>query len=550
MKHTWVMRSGRALDVRVDEPTDQARGILVVLPPLGRESVVAFRTLRFLCTEAADRGLIVLYASLSGEGDSEGLPPAMDPVTAWYEDVDALVSTAREAAPGLPVHVLGVRAAAALTRAVPAHDGEVRLLWEGISGRSYLRHHTRIRRLSIAMPLERGTVELPGQFFTEAQADALGRLALTDAPLPPGFVTWKEEDPEVQVQLGLCSPHQVQVPYNAVRRLLDQIPLHPQQRTVAWPVEKRAIVTTSSGSHVEEHHVVLEHSLTGILTIPPGTPRAGLVLTASGAELKSGPGSLWATLARILAEDDVMTLRADRRTLGDDTVVSVPHEARPYTAEAVTDVADAVDFLRHRASAPVAISGVCAGGWAGLNAARQTAVDLCVAVNPLTWATDYTIFNEDYYHRLFEAETGVEAEELVDPEPQPAWKDTLDARKLITKRRLLRYFPGLKDLIRGRPDPEGATPSELLLQIPSRTDVHLVLGAYEYQGLPERSVLTGPRRPVRNLTLERLDIDHSLLSYAAQRAFIEHLRGILQAWMPGGDGTSDPTQDLSRSTQP
>ena len=537
MRHAWIASSGRALDVRIDEPAQGAGGVLIVLPPLGREAVVAFRTLRYLCIDAAQRGLVAVYASLTGEGDSSTMDTHLDPSSVWREDAAAVVDWARQAAPNRPVHVVAVRAAAGLIGDLTPRPGERRILWEGVSGSAYVRYHSRVRRLSIPMTTEHGLVELPGQFFTEQQADSVRTLAPPADPLPDGFVRWNESDPDVQIQLGLCSPHHVDIPYAAVRRLLQQIPVASPLPLPQDVREQEATVAGPDNARVTERHVTLEHGLTGILTIPHSPARAGLVLTASGAELQSGPGSLWAKVARRLAAEGVMTLRADRRTLGDDTVVSVPHEARPYTADAVTDVANAIDYVRDVCGGPVAAAGVCAGAWAGLNAARLTALDLCVPVNPLTWVTEFSLFNEDYYEQLFRAEADVDARQLVGPAPASPWKDSFSAAQLIAKRKLLNHLPGLKDLIRGRPDPQGARPSDLLLEIPGHTKIHLVMGAYEFQGLPERSVLTGRQRPVPNLNLSRIDIDHSLLSARAQAAFGDLLQRILSDWLPPSSGT-------------
>lgn len=111
MQMTWVEKpGGQPLAVRLNVPVDgQAHGVLVLVPSIGRESVVSFRTMRAFAQLAADQGWAAVSFWLSGDGDSGPLPVDADPVQTWVADVEAVLAWSRRLVGDRPVHVVGLR---------------------------------------------------------------------------------------------------------------------------------------------------------------------------------------------------------------------------------------------------------------------------------------------------------------------------------------------------------------------------------------------------------------------------------------------------------
>lgn len=389
----WIDSDGRALAVRVDLPAGPTVGALVVSPPVGREAVVAIRTTTALALAAAEAGFVAFTYSPSGEGDSADLRAADDLAQAWSDDLAAVVAAARaHVGPEAPVHVVGLRVGACLLDGLGDTGPGSRLAWEPVSGRSYLRTHGIIRRDSVEVPEVEDGTEVEGVRYTAAQAASLARLR---APRRgPGVLL--EDDRRSALRIALGAPYFAHVPMESIRPIVEGFERGDESPTVPWRGERTAQILLDDGTPVTERRTTLG-TLPVVVTTCPGVPlRLGATYTAMGSEIKAGPGRLWADAARRLAPHGVISVRADRSAIGDDTGPAQLEEPRPYTDACVADVAAPAAYLR-RFGLPVVGVGVCAGGWSLLRAAREGVFDEVVAVNPVHWNPREEVFDEAFY---------------------------------------------------------------------------------------------------------------------------------------------------------
>lgn len=567
---TWVTASGRALPVRVDTPSAGiARGAVVIVPSLGRESVVSYRTVRSLAVRAARAGLVALTFSLSGDGDSEDLRPADDAVAAWSADVGAVEGLARLlVGESLPVSLVGLRLGAALVQRIAEQDaaagGErpgrgAYVVWEPVSGTSFLRHHVQLRATGVpGDPVDDG-VELDGFLLAASHAESLRTLPAArrnrasepaKAQLSPGQVHIRfEADRRDSVRLALGATYFAHVPLESLDEIVAMLPTGQASHLASWsPVrEARLQVIDEDGATREVTETLVDAGpshLPAIITTAPGvTPCHGLAMSAMGAEVKWGPGRVWTRAARDLAPSGVVSIRADRSLIGDDVDPDNAREPNPYTNASVTDVCAAASTLRATVAAmtpasdaplPMAVAGVCAGTWSQLRAAAEQPVDTVIAVNPVHWNPDASLYTEaffDHYH-------GEEAPELDNPSETstPALHDLLhDPTRVIAElkatasREIAIRFPRIRSMM--RPEVPVDRVRYLLDDVIGGTRVYLVFGSEEeriFNGKGgRRAMARAARRDVR-VTIERLgNLDHSLLSEKARRDTLALLRSLL-----------------------
>ncbi|MDO5712716.1 MAG: hypothetical protein Q4P32_13405, partial [Micrococcales bacterium] len=327
-RRTWLTTSGRALSLRVDEPMGRtAVGALVVLPSFDREATVSFRTTRALAAHAAAAGFVAYTFDLSGDGDSQDLRRGDDPARCWVADAEAVIDLARTAVGSdLPVHVVGLRLGAAILAATPRTGPGHRIYWEPVSGRMFLRTHQLIRSQSVGVKVVPEGIELDGTHLSEEQRAGIATLR---APRPGAATRTVDEhhdsfriddDREAGLRIALGAPYFAAVPLDAIADIVANLPQGSARTLAAWEETDAVTMESPDGVPVVETLCAVgPRHLPAVRThSPSATPRIGAVFTAMGAEVRSGPGGLWARAARDLAGRGVVSLRADRAGLGDD----------------------------------------------------------------------------------------------------------------------------------------------------------------------------------------------------------------------------------------
>lgn len=522
---TWVQAGTRQLPVRVDPPIGAPLGALVIVPSVGREYVVGFRTARALAIRAAERGLCAFSLDLTGNGDAPGLEGGMgDLPRLWVSDIEAVVDFVESAGFEL-IHSVGIRLGGTLLSEVRTTSGS-RIAWEPINGKSFLRFHSRVRQLSIPTPVLKDCVELAGFTLDQIQAQSIADFSF---PLDgaQGLRILREKEPRHAQFLGEASPHQTLILDQSIRHLLDDLELRPQPGAKVPAQRHRVEVKGQNGnSYTETHCLVGPDLLPGILTEPKrGEVRASVVFSAVGSELKAGPGGLWASISRNLAGRGIAALRIDRRQLGELVDVSRPGEPRPYSDESVDDVGRGAEFLAARFGRPVAAVGSCSGAWSSLRAAATYPIDRCVAINLLAWNADPGVFTEEFYQQAlaYETEFASSDQEFEDGQKSGALRAARRGQ-LVVKHWVSCRLPLLRRVL--RKDELGGSISEMLGPVPKTCSVDLVMGQWEYsraRRLGFDDVAWG-KGVFSNIDLRVLSgLDHSLFSESAKRVMSEHL---------------------------
>jgi len=547
---TWLPTAPIA--VRIDRPAaGTAAGAVLVLPPFGHERVVGLRTARVLAMQAARAGFVAVSPDLPGDGDSPAAAPglfgASEPFAAtWPAAVAAALAYARAMVPGRPVHAVGLRLGACLVAGLPAQPGELRVLWEPVTGRAATRRLRGLRRHSVPVPVVEDGIELASRHLSTAELRALEALTLPDTDAPdtgtPGHLVRREVDRRVANRIATTTPYAARVPQDAIREIVAGLPLGPAAPIEAVPL--RATATVADG--VRETLLVLgPRRVRAVLTqadVPPHdarphdappTPRAVLAFTAMGSEFATGPADLWAREARRLAPYGVVSIRADRTGLGDAINPDDPYQAAPYTDAAAADCAELLAMAQTvAAGAPVIGVGVCAGPWCLLRAAEVAPPTAVLAFNQVHFAPEESYFDDQFYRRW----NGTDARRDAPFEPAPAGASLVPAslvpesptggRWRALRRTALERWPSLAVL--RHPHEARDRVGRLLARVPSGVDVTFVSGPwesrfFEAKGGTSHLVQRGGR--IR-LTVEP-NLDHSLVSETARRLASRHLDALL-----------------------
>lgn len=551
MHLTWVTGSGRALAARVDVPTSpEVVGAVVVVPSFGREAVVSYRTVKALSVRAARSGFIGLSFAFSGDGDSECLRPQDDPQAAWVADLGSIAALARDlVGPEAPVHFVGLRLGSAVLSALPATGPGERVHWEPVSGRSYLLTHSMLRRQSARAALQPGTVELDGIALTESQAKGIAAMRAPRASrhgigaADPQSVRL-ETDREAGKRLALGAPFYARVPLGSIDEIIAGLSRGAPRRPNPWTPSTTLEIARPGEPRIRERWCTIgPDALPGIVTDSPDVaPRMTTVFTAMGSEVRSGPGNLWTILARDLAASGTVSLRADRRFLGDSVDPDATQEPRPYTDRSVADVAAAIDHARSFApTGPIIAVGVCAGAWSLLRALGETRVDRVLAVNPVHWNPDALAYTEAFYRTYHRELSQAVIEDSAQTPPASTSERTLTskARDMTTagvcaaqrlvrraRHRLALRYPVLRTLIRRELVPEHV--GDLLGVVPPRTAVMLAFAPEDHDVF----VGKGGPKAVRRANAHGADltvavdpaIDHNLFAASGRRYISDLLR--------------------------
>lgn len=525
--HTWVTSGGRALCVRVDSPlSGTARGSVVIVPPIGRETVVAFRSLRALAIAAARHGLVAYSFDLTGQANSGPSRGHLDLASAWRHDVAEVIASAQKRSPELPLTAVGLRLGATILSGLELKD-IVTILWEPVSGTAYLRQQRRLRKVAVDQAVVPDGVELYGLHLTEEQALSVASLKAPKSL--PSFDVAKtqrisirqEVDRSVADSLYNISPHYARIPHTSIEEICAGLATGPE---VPYECESVSAVVHQIGetSCTELHIPVGPLRLHGILTLPRTPPRAAVLFLSMGSETKSGPGDLWTRAARHLAQQGVASLRVDRQLTGEDTDPDATYEPAPYRNESVQDTQDALTVLRLHCQGPIYGVSVCSGGWYLLHCAPSAGFSGMLIVNMIHWEIDGSKLDDAFYRREF----AKPAKFSIDSETNESGLSRIKQAGLErAKRRLLYTSPKLHDLLKGRS--RSASVDPLLRKAPPGCEVRLVMGQRDAITFESR----GGRDAVRNAYLRGVhliidhnpELDHSILSEGARRAVLRTL---------------------------
>ncbi len=121
-------------------------------------------------------------------------------------------------------------------------------------------------------------------------------------------------------------------------------------------------------------------NLVGVLTRPAGLDiRVGVVFLNAGLIHHVGPGRLYVTFARQLAEQGVTSLRFDHSGIGDSPRTN---DERSVLTLHAAEALDAVSYLNRQGVEHVIVFGLCSGAYAARQVAKANAADAIILVNP------------------------------------------------------------------------------------------------------------------------------------------------------------------------
>lgn len=407
----WITDNGRSIYAWTHRPeNNESKGTVVIAPPLGREQVVSYRTLRVLAMMLAEQGWVAIRFAWSGTGESEDQP--LEPhdaglswiVENWLEDLSAVIDFAQRVGGHDKVHAVGLRMGAALLAESDSSRLGARLLWEPVGGSMFLRQHSTLRRLGLPdgpEPMPELT-ELGGLSLTAAQSNAVGRVsdpaALGDK-LPAGSTIVKEADPKVAKKVYAAVSLWATTPPDSLQDLIERLPQAPLATLPHWTPKMVATLRVPGFSEpvVEEIVLVGPDEVPAVYTSPVGEIRGPAAqFAAASAEPKDGATSLWVQAARRLAAKGIPAMRFERTGCGDLGHRDDLMDPNPYTAEAIRDSVNTAWWLLERTGRPATGIGLCAGAWLMAVTSDQAPLDRVVMINNVAWREQLGFYEQVY----------------------------------------------------------------------------------------------------------------------------------------------------------
>lgn len=418
---SWITGNGRSLYAWIHRPANlQSKGTVVLVPSLGREQVVSYRTLRVLAMMLAEQGWTAIRFAFSGTGESEDQPlesPDAGPswiVENWLEDLGAVIDFAQNIGGHHTVHAIGLRMGAAILAESDAPQLGMRLLWEPVGGRLFLRQHSTLRRLGLPdgpdpMP---ELMELGGLVLSAAQGEAVGQLpdpAKSGEELPAGGIVVRESDPKVAKKIYAAVSLWATTPPQSLQELIERLPQGPLQELPPFTPKRTATLQVPGfrAPVVEEIVLVGPDEVPAVYTSPTGEIRGPAAqFAAASAEPKDGATSLWVQAARRLAAKGIPAMRFERTGCGDLGHRDDVKDPNPYTPEAIRDSVNTAWWLLERTGRPATGIGLCAGAWLMAVTSDQAPLDRVVMINNVAWREQLGFYEQVYANMAPEAGVG------------------------------------------------------------------------------------------------------------------------------------------------
>lgn len=407
---TWFGPAAAPLFGVVHVPSrSNARGGVVICPPLGKEHVDTYRGLKLLAQQLCAAGFAVLRFDYLGTGDSAGDQGARTAIEDYFASLRVAVDYLRDGGVD-DVAIVGLRTGALLAGAI-AHDIpglRSLVLWDPVTdGRHFLREQRALYRMTVGPEFGHSDGEsILGLAFSPEAAAALKSLMLPSA-FDPAVAVLVLTRPEraTDTKIAALSASQncevgqapQQAPFVEPLSFVVEIPVPTLSDITAWidmsmpartadftpDIRHKAVVARlPDGRAVVEKLVELgPNRLFGIRTAVAGTaPDAPMVLMHNtSCEHRAGSGRIWPESAREIAGLGLSAMRYDRRGIGDTGTATTDH-AWVHSSAARADVLDAVDAIDVAADR-LMMTGVCSGAWNSAYGALRRGAASVVLVN-------------------------------------------------------------------------------------------------------------------------------------------------------------------------
>ncbi len=384
-------------------PAGPIRGSVVVCPPIGYESVCAYRALRTLADDLCQHGFVVMRFDYDGTGNAVGVPNDEHRVQAWRDSLSDAVAEIGSLHASVPV-LVGLRFGATLAARCVA-DGlacKSIVLWDPVlDGRRYSRS---LKLLAASGGEQSSTTDISVggiPFSSETLAEiALVRLELQGVSCPGLVIDRGEQEipditlpdgwdrvalPGTSALLDIDAELSV-VPVDILRTIEEWILSHADESTDAIAAPVLTSSCTEPLATRDLIHTALRigpGSLFCIETVEAGrTPGVAVLMLNNGVAQAIGPGRSWVELAQVLALDGYHVLRLDLSGLGESPARPGRLENDPYPVMAGEDIADTVDHVVAKQVQRVACLGLCSGGQLSFDGATRTpAIEVIMSIN-------------------------------------------------------------------------------------------------------------------------------------------------------------------------
>ncbi|WP_328859042.1 oligosaccharide flippase family protein [Williamsia herbipolensis] len=421
-----------------------ARAGVVMCPPLGKEQIDTTRGVRMLAEDLALSGMVVLRMDHLHTGESWGEQDSPDAVENWLAGIVHAVDHVRGTGVG-EVVVVGLRAGGLLaTAAAERIDGLAGLvLWDPVlRGRTFVRGQTQLFRMAVAADSAgsslRGhtddVVDIVGAGWHRTTAQALSAMSITLDSLPdcpvllatsdadlasaPARALLHDERPAGRVEVvrtvdptAFVTPPSflVELPHESVHAIgawIDQLlptePLVVHHRTRSWAVVDGEPAGSASAEVITEIVTAPDRPLVWITRPAQGIAHSALVVHSTAADIRTGPARLWRDLAVEAGRLGAVTVRYDRRGVGESGRVRRADDFAPlHSPTSITDAREVRDLARSLTPGPLTHVGICSGSWSASRVALDVAddapgqLDRVVLVNQLTWRRDAPVLGGD-----------------------------------------------------------------------------------------------------------------------------------------------------------
>jgi len=420
---TWITGPGEAIFAWVHRPADgEARGAVVLCPPLGREHLSTYRALRLLAERLASAGMLAVRFDYPGTGDSAGGAGEPGLVPAWVRSVADAARFATQAVSG-PVALVGLRLGAVLAvEAISRIEHlDALVLWDPCpSPAAFLREQHLLYRLSSGKPgtsaPHSGWLETPGMAFSDETVNDLRTLQWSQAtvarladrasageailvlsranePRSPlleelsGHVSVDHCEITAQAELLETSTSPGTVSESTLGLITSYLSkrLPREARLCNLRIAPEASLPDGTGGAVVERAVRLGiHGLFGIVTERHGSSAAcrSVLLVTVASHHHVGPSRQWVELARLWAAGGARVVRFDVSGVGDSGDLD---GAKAYTVRSASDVVDAARAISPGSPDEVVLFGLCSGAWAASLAGAELASRAVYLVNQDQW---------------------------------------------------------------------------------------------------------------------------------------------------------------------
>jgi alpha-beta hydrolase superfamily lysophospholipase len=404
------------------------RGLgLVLCNTLGNESLRVHRSLRHLAEKLAAQGFAVMRFDFDGTGDSLGEITDTDQVKIWLNDIRFATEELKKRSGFSKISIFGVRLGATLATQSASVLGEIEdlILWEPcLSGKDFVRESSRQHKMLISLSPSGFTLDRPGGI--EGGKEFLGfyinnatlknletldlsliekrpaRNVLTIGSLATAGNFQKALD-HFESQGSLTEYQQIAGFQGIFREaLFSEVPFQVLDGVVKWLTEKHVLLENQAPAEFSENPIAgavketplffgKSKRLFGILTSPSEETKTStvMIIVNAGVGTHIGPHRLYVQMARDWAALGFHTFRVDLAGSGESTVDDFKEESSPYPKSSISDVEEAVSFLKEKyALNRFMITGTCSGADIAFRAAAQDSrVSAAIVINPRSFCT-------------------------------------------------------------------------------------------------------------------------------------------------------------------